>query len=655
MKKILYILDDGKRSFTFERIAGFREAIRKSAEEINFYIFRSAGLAEYESIHNCGEYNIYRLPNFSDYDGIFLDINNFHSRSANLHGSRAATYVIRAAAASKKPVVTIAAQIADFYYVGIDNHAAMTSMIEHLHKNMGLKDFWFLMGPADNYENVVRTEALKEYCMANGLNHADWRFHAESYAISSGIHGFEHLWKQSDGKLPEAILCANDNIASGACQTAASYGVRIPKDVFVTGFDNMDIAAYSSPSITTVDQYRFDLGRYCINVMESIWRGEDTPKTTYTPTGIVLRESTGHTKPTEEMLEARVAEALRKDAYTENFSNRLCAAQYYLPGCKSIEEMCKALEPLIKEINCKSLHIVLDPAVYDYADQVNINNDNDHVSEKSALFGNGSLHIENYPREMELTYRWTEKTGSEFPHKRIQSLFPEFDFPESGQDILFTPLHFMEYTVGYLVIRDCVEILHTRNVAPIVNTLTMAMRGFFDGKKLEYFNQMLSGLSMKDNLTGLYNRLGYHRLATKLFNETTGDGKRLGVLFLDMDNMKYFNDTFGHSCGDDAICSISTSISKSIPKEAVAIRYGGDEFLILFPANTEEEITSLIEDISAHIPEEADARKMPDVPGVSSGFVLTEPTSSLTLNDYVEEADKLMYDQKLMKKAAGGH
>ena len=48
MKKILYILDDGKRSFTYSRIAGFCEAIRGSEEPINMYIFRSAGFAEYE-------------------------------------------------------------------------------------------------------------------------------------------------------------------------------------------------------------------------------------------------------------------------------------------------------------------------------------------------------------------------------------------------------------------------------------------------------------------------------------------------------------------------------------------------------------------------------------------------------------------------------
>lgn len=64
--------------------------------------------------------------------------------------------ITNAAAASGKPVVSIANRIADFYYVGIDNDSAMTSMIRYLHEDIGLKDFWFLMGPADNYEKMSK-------------------------------------------------------------------------------------------------------------------------------------------------------------------------------------------------------------------------------------------------------------------------------------------------------------------------------------------------------------------------------------------------------------------------------------------------------------------------------------------------------------------
>ncbi len=401
MKKILYVLDDGKRSFTFERIGGFRDAIKKAREDINLYIFRSGGSPGYESGHNCGEFNIYHLPDFSDFDGIFLDVNNTHSRSANLYGAKGADYVIRAAAASKKPVVSIARKVADFYYVGIDNHSAMTSMIAFLHEKMGLSDFWFLMGPPDNYENAIRTEALKEYCKDHGIDCEDWRFHSESYAKISGVHGFNSLWEKRGGKLPEAIICTNDFNATGACDAAAAKGVRVPQDVYITGFDNLDIAAYNFPSITTVNQFRFDLGAHCLDVMEKIWRGEEVDKTTYCPTEVILRESTGHQKPSEKTLEDRVAESLKKEEYTEHFNNLLCTAQYKLPGCTSVEEMCKTIEPLVSNMGCTGFYLVLDPALYDYSKQIVVDE-----NIENARFGNGSLKKGGYPRQMELVYSW---------------------------------------------------------------------------------------------------------------------------------------------------------------------------------------------------------------------------------------------------------
>ncbi len=646
MKRLLYIVDDGKRNFTYARVAGFMNAIKKAGAPINLYVIRSSGLGEYDAAHNCGEYNIYHLPDFSDFDAIILDINNFYNTNENLYGAKGASYVTRAAAASGKPVISLANKLADFYYVGIDNYAAMTSVIEYLHGELGLSDFWFLMGPEDNYENKIRSEALTAYCRDKGLPVGQERFHAESYAVESGIHGFGKLYHSHNEKLPQAIICSNDQIALGACRAAAAAGRAVPKDMMVTGFDNNAVSAYLSPTITTVDQLQWTMGEICIDIIQRIWRSDDVPLVTYTPTNLILRESTGAPKPTEENIMGRIGEFLNKEMYTEYFQNQLCAIQYKLPGCETIEEMCLALEPCIPAMQCRGLYLVLDKELYEYGNQISF--DQGSGQAKST---NEGLMTEGYPESMELVFFWEEGIGMTFPKKTIQGLFPTFDSDKAGRDFLFAPIHFMDASVGYIVIRDCEEILHTGNIAPIVNTLTMAMRGFFAGKKLEYLNQMLSGISMRDSLTGLCNRLGYHHLASRLFRRVTSEGRRLGVIFLDMDKMKYFNDVFGHSCGDDAICSVSAAISANIPKDAIPVRFGGDEFMVLTPAGSREEVTELIERILNSIPAEAKARNMPDVPGISTGFVLTDPKSNLTLNDYVDEADKLMYNDKKSRKA----
>ena len=161
MKKILFILNDCMRRFSYERTASLYRAIRDMGEPASLYIIRTDGHSDFAPEHNRGEYNIFRLPNYSDFDGIVLDINSiFNGDSASY--SAGVLHAVRAAAASGRPVISMANGIDDFCYVGIDNYAAMESVIRHLHAERGLTDFWFAMGPKDNFEGQQRAKALSD-------------------------------------------------------------------------------------------------------------------------------------------------------------------------------------------------------------------------------------------------------------------------------------------------------------------------------------------------------------------------------------------------------------------------------------------------------------------------------------------------------------
>lgn len=169
MKKILYIINEGLHKFTYEHTAGLIKAIAHADEPISLYVMRSDGYTGFSLAHNRGESNIFRLPDYAAFDGILLDFNSNFNAVTNADGASGAQYCIRAAMASGKPVISIANHMDGFYYVSIDNYAAMTQVIRHLHREIGLTDFWFAMGPDDNYENRIRTQALRDYCRETQL------------------------------------------------------------------------------------------------------------------------------------------------------------------------------------------------------------------------------------------------------------------------------------------------------------------------------------------------------------------------------------------------------------------------------------------------------------------------------------------------------
>ena len=76
MKKIALIMDGWKRFFTYAWPAGVLERIRETNEDVNLYIFNSSGDWSRDEDYNIGEYNIYRLPDLNDFDGIIVDLNN---------------------------------------------------------------------------------------------------------------------------------------------------------------------------------------------------------------------------------------------------------------------------------------------------------------------------------------------------------------------------------------------------------------------------------------------------------------------------------------------------------------------------------------------------------------------------------------------------
>jgi len=110
---------------------------------------------------------------------------------------------------------------------------------------------------------------------------------------------------------------------------------------------------------------------------------------------------------------------------------------------------------------------------------------------------------------------------------------------------------------------------------------------------LEQLNTKLFG--MQDSLTGLFNRTyGNQRLAEEWELYLRG-GPHFSVMFLDLDNFKWVNDTLGHEMGDKVLMEFSKFLRSSLRATDVPIRWGGDEFLVILPGTDTEEATVICE------------------------------------------------------------
>jgi len=108
-------------------------------------------------------------------------------------------------------------------------------------------------------------------------------------------------------------------------------------------------------------------------------------------------------------------------------------------------------------------------------------------------------------------------------------------------------------------------------------------------RALEDANQRLKDVAARDSLTGLFNRRHFADLLAQIFAESSRYGSELSCMMIDLDNFKEVNDTLGHQAGDDLLRLTASVIQRSIREADVAIRYGGDEFIVLLPQTNPEE------------------------------------------------------------------
>ncbi len=93
----------------------------------------------------------------------------------------------------------------------------------------------------------------------------------------------------------------------------------------------------------------------------------------------------------------------------------------------------------------------------------------------------------------------------------------------------------------------------------------------------------LRDLSVRDPLTGLFNRRYMEETLEREISRATRKNKNLGIIMADIDDFKKINDIFGHAMGDYVLCGVADILNSSIRNSDVACRYGGDEFILILP------------------------------------------------------------------------
>jgi diguanylate cyclase (GGDEF)-like protein/PAS domain S-box-containing protein/putative nucleotidyltransferase with HDIG domain len=164
---------------------------------------------------------------------------------------------------------------------------------------------------------------------------------------------------------------------------------------------------------------------------------------------------------------------------------------------------------------------------------------------------------------------------------------------------------------------------------------------------VEAANARLQELATTDDLTGLWNRRHFFGVFKQEFQRVRRHGRDLALAMFDLDHFKTVNDTYGHAFGDRVLVEVARAILGEVRETDVAVRYGGEEFIVLMPSTSSEEAVSAVERIRKRVAERyiSDGKHSVQVT-LSAGVSAAEASGTSTPEALLRLADEALYAAK---------
>jgi diguanylate cyclase (GGDEF)-like protein/PAS domain S-box-containing protein len=163
-------------------------------------------------------------------------------------------------------------------------------------------------------------------------------------------------------------------------------------------------------------------------------------------------------------------------------------------------------------------------------------------------------------------------------------------------------------------------------------------------------DEALRTLLLIDELTGLYNRRGFLTFAKQQLNIAARMNKGMLLLYADVDDLKWINDTLGHQEGDRALLETAEILKKAFRESDIIARISGDEFVVLAQEVHEGDAEILADRLQKELENRNAKSKIGYKLSISAGLARNDPENLCSIDELLKRADKLMYEQKRKKQ-----
>jgi len=629
-KKIAVFATGWSEQMISEYMYGIRDGINSVSADVYAFVCYPA-LTDLEEYVN-GELNIFNLPDLNDFDGVLVLGNtiDFPEVLSDLSDRCKAAGI---------PIVCTGNRMEGAYFVGSDNYYGARSLCEHLYDVHGVRDFFYIAGSRDNMDSNIRLQAIKDILSDNGKTFSDDSVFYTDWSPKNEMI-FIREWIGSGRKLPDAFVCANDELAILMCEELRRADFSVPDDVLVTGFDNIPPAQIYDPSISSVSQNFDKIGYESVRMLLDVLEGREREKDYSVRCEFVAGESCGCS-------ECSNADDLRRESGRNSFINTISSSAFYrklsyidrfiAKGTRyeDIRDNFKSINDEFNYYEGTSYHVLIDPV---YTEKM-------YGSE--AEYGTWG-----YPDKMEIFF--STECGESIKSGRIdvKEIVPQVKNPDENHLFICLPLQDMGSCMGYVVFVDDYDKFKTSEfMGKYSERLSAALVKFQQMVNARVLNEKLTELYQTDALTHVKNRAAYQSRERDVNEKIKlNESDDFALLLADVNGLKAVNDILGHESGDLYIRNCCSLICKTFKRCAV-YRIGGDEFVVFLEGEDFKKADELVK----YVNDEIARLSGMDIPewekiSVAMGVSYYDRENDTCMADVLGRADKAMYERKRIMK-----
>jgi DNA-binding LacI/PurR family transcriptional regulator len=173
--------------------------------------------------------------------------------------------------------------------VEMDNFGGAVKVVEYL-IHLGHRRIGFIIGPPDQQSSVERIKGFQKALRKNGIDYDKGLIYGGDFHKKSGYQGMKYLLNLPSS--PSAVFVANDNMALTAIKAIKEKGLKIPEDISIVGFDDIEAASQIDPPLTTVRQPLYKMGEEAAKLLFKLLNNKESkPQKIILDTELVVRES----------------------------------------------------------------------------------------------------------------------------------------------------------------------------------------------------------------------------------------------------------------------------------------------------------------------------------------------------------------------------